>query len=116
MRDYLLEFSQSVEFFVPDVCMQDAQKYLPDILKTGFISDTALTVLSNLSCLLKIVDESFYQEYADEAKQRMKSRDMDDWPVVATALILNSPIWTEDQDFFWIGDSGMDNRPYSSIF
>lgn len=28
---------------------------------------------------------------------------MDDWPVVATALTFNCPIWTEDQDFFGVG-------------
>jgi predicted nucleic acid-binding protein len=27
-------------------------------------------------------------------------RDPNDWPVVATALLLNFPVWTEDQDFF----------------
>lgn len=26
-----------------------------------------------------------------------------DWPVVAAALALNCPIWTEDQDFFGVG-------------
>ena len=26
-----------------------------------------------------------------------------DWPVVATALMLAAPIWTEDQDFFGSG-------------
>ncbi len=104
VRDFLIDFNKSVEFFVPDVCMQDAQKYLPEIFrKRALPGDTALTVLSNLGCLLKIVDENFYQERADEAKQRIKGRDMDDWPVVATALILNSPIWTEDQDFFGSG-------------
>lgn len=31
---------------------------------------------------------------------RIESRDAADWPVVALALLLDCPIWTEDQDFF----------------
>ncbi|TRU47719.1 MAG: hypothetical protein EWV91_10405, partial [Microcystis aeruginosa Ma_QC_Ca_00000000_S207] len=27
----------------------------------------------------------------------------DDWPILATALLFNCPIWTEDQDFFGTG-------------
>jgi predicted nucleic acid-binding protein len=30
-------------------------------------------------------------------------RDPDDWPIVAVALLLDFPIWTEDQDFFGTG-------------
>ena len=25
------------------------------------------------------------------------------WPILAVALLLNCPIWTEDQDFFGVG-------------
>ena len=40
---------------------------------------------------------------AHDARLRIKSRDIRDWPIVATALTLNCPIWTEDQDFFGTG-------------
>ncbi len=29
--------------------------------------------------------------------------DPDDWPIIATALALGCPIWTEDTDFFGCG-------------
>jgi len=35
----------------------------------------------------------------------MKARDLDDWPIVATALVLDCPIWAEDKDFFGSGMS-----------
>lgn len=102
----LLSFSKSIEFFVPHICIEDAEKYLPVIFeKRSIPSAPALAVLSKLICLLRIVDAHFYQHYAEEAKQRIKARDMHDWPVVATALMLNCPIWTEDQDFFGSGIS-----------
>jgi predicted nucleic acid-binding protein len=37
------------------------------------------------------------------ALARIGPRDPDDWPVLACALLLNCPIWTEDRDFFGTG-------------
>jgi predicted nucleic acid-binding protein len=34
-----------------------------------------------------------------EAKARIGSRDLDDWPGGAAAMVLDCPIWTEDRDF-----------------
>lgn len=104
VRELLIAHSDSVEFFTPDICVEDAQKYLPIILgKRDIPVEPALEVLASLKPLLQIVDKGIYQEYATEAQQRIKKRDIHDWPVVATALILNSPVWTEDQDFFGSG-------------
>lgn len=50
-----------------------------------------------------MVDISFYEELEAVARLRLFRRDPDDWPVVATALLLNAPIWTEDKDFFGSG-------------
>jgi predicted nucleic acid-binding protein len=37
------------------------------------------------------------------ARKRIRSRDEDDWPVLALALSLKLPIWTEDQHLFGVG-------------
>ena len=37
------------------------------------------------------------------ARQRLFRRDEDDWPILAAALALDCPIWTEDTDFFGCG-------------
>lgn len=60
-------------------------------------------MLTSLKSLVQVVDKNIYQERADEAQQRIKIRDIHDWPVIASALTLNCPIWTEDQDFFGTG-------------
>ncbi|MEO8402188.1 MAG: PIN domain-containing protein [Gammaproteobacteria bacterium] len=100
---YLTTFSDRVDFFTPDTCIEEAEKYLPILFKKrGMPSQPALEVFSFVKKFLKIVDESIYQERAIEAQQRMK-RDIRDWPAVATALLFNCPIWTEDQDFFGVG-------------
>ena len=46
-------------------------------------------------------NESSDSEDADASDSA--SRDASDWPIVATALLLDSPIWTEDRDFFGAG-------------
>lgn len=104
VKELLLTYHEKVEFYTPDVCVEDAQKYLPIIFeKRQLPSEPALNVFAHLKGLLQIIDKSLYQERAEEAKQRIKSRDFYDWPIVATALLLNCPIWTEDQDFFGSG-------------
>ncbi len=61
------------------------------------------TFFQQLSQLVSPVEESAYKQFEEQARQRISRRDPDDWPVVATALLLQCPIWTEDRDFFGIG-------------
>ena len=35
--------------------------------------------------------------------RRITVRDADDWPVLACAMTLGCPVWTEDADFFGTG-------------
>ncbi len=44
-----------------------------------------------------------YAEFETEARERLARRDPDDWPILACALALRCPIWTEDTDFFGCG-------------
>ena len=101
----LLELQSSqIQFFAPDVCFDDAEKYLPRIFeKRGLPADPALEVLAGLSRIVQTVEADIYGDYREEAIQRIAIRDPDDWPIVATALALNCPIWTEDADFFGAG-------------
>jgi predicted nucleic acid-binding protein len=49
------------------------------------------------------VDQTLYEDFEKTARDRITRRDPDDWPVVAVAMLLDLPIWTEDQDFFGTG-------------
>ncbi len=104
VREIILKFGNIAEFFTPDICMEDAEKYLPIIFKKRTLPvEPALEVLNSLKHIIQIVDKSIYSERADEAQRRIKNRDIHDWPVVATALLFNGYIWSEDQDFFGTG-------------
>jgi predicted nucleic acid-binding protein len=62
-----------------------------------------LEVLEQLKTLVRVVDADEYAALAATARRRLAGRDIDDWPVLAAALALNCPIWTEDADFFGAG-------------
>ena len=49
------------------------------------------------------VPEEVYESVRAAALSRIESRDPDDWHVLAAALVIECPIWTEDQDFFGAG-------------
>jgi predicted nucleic acid-binding protein len=49
------------------------------------------------------VVEEIYESRRAEALSRIEARDPDDWPILAAALALDCPLWTEDQDFFGAG-------------
>ena len=53
--------------------------------------------------MILVVDRVLYEEFEVQARSRISMRDADDWPVVAVALMLDTPIWTEDNDFFGCG-------------
>ena len=101
----LLEMYEDVAgFYSPDVCFGEAQEYIPQVTKQrGNDSSLALTVLEEVSRIVVSVDLSLYESYEKLARERIQRRDPDDWPVVAVALMLGVPVWTEDQDFFGSG-------------
>jgi predicted nucleic acid-binding protein len=97
----LLEtYEDSVSFYAPDICFADARKYIPSVSAKRQIDPApGIAVLDHLSRLVEILDRSLYEDYESSARERMISRDEDDWPIVAAALLLKCPIWTEDRDF-----------------
>jgi predicted nucleic acid-binding protein len=105
-RSLLESYEDSVWFYAPDICFMDARRYIPSIsAKRNIDPAPGILVLDHLSRLVEIVDRSLYEEYESPARERMISRDVDDWPIVATSLLLKCPVWTEDRDFFGSGIS-----------
>ena len=95
---------QGVRFFAPDVSFDDAQEYLPVLLeKRGKPEADIAAALDYLRTMIEPVDRELYAIFEKEARERMRGRDEDDWPVLASALALACGIWTEDADFFGTG-------------
>lgn len=104
VRELLLEHAEHIKFFTPDVAYEDAKKYLPGLLdKRGVSEVVVVQVLDQLQSIIQVIDSEIYGAMKTQALQRITSRDADDWPVLACAMALNCPVWTEDADFFGSG-------------
>lgn len=104
VRAILETYEGWVSFYTPDICFRDARKYI-DVLSAPRKLDAASgqLVLHRLARFVQTVDQSVYEEYERPARDRMRGRDVADWPIAATAMLLDCAIWTEDQDFFGSG-------------
>ncbi len=104
VRELIVEHVATVKFFAPDVAYADARKYLPALLeKRGVNSVAAMAVLDNLEVFVQPIEFELYAALQQQALQRIAIRDADDWPVLACAMTLGCPVWTEDADFFGSG-------------
>lgn len=104
VRGLIFDNTATVKFFAPDVAYADARKYLPSLLKRrGVDATAAMLVLDGLEGVVQPIDVELYEGMQQQALQRIAVRDADDWPVLACAMTLGCPVWTEDADFFGTG-------------
>ncbi|MDR1187304.1 MAG: hypothetical protein LBK95_07595 [Bifidobacteriaceae bacterium] len=104
VRAIMGDCSGQAALLVPADACEEARSHLAEVLaKRGTSPDTALAALEELERLVQIIESGHYRHLRDEALERIGRRDPDDWPVLALALAADSPIWTEDQDFFGTG-------------
>lgn len=96
--------TQGVRFFAPDIAFDDAEKYLPLLLKKRGKPHADISAsLEYLRNFIEPVAPELYAIFENDARQRLRGRDESDWPILATALGLACPVWTEDADFFGTG-------------
>lgn len=104
VRTLLCQYGASVRFFAPQAAFADAREHLPVLLaKRNIPSSEGMAVLDALCNIVQEVNLDAYFAFEQEARQRLAGRDLEDWPVLASALALQCPIWTEDTDFFGTG-------------
>ena len=104
VRELIVDNADRVQFFAPDVAYADARKYLPGLLeKRGVKSEPAMAVLDALEAIVWPLELGVYEGFKTQALQRIAVRDADDWPILACAMTIGCPVWTEDADFFGAG-------------
>lgn len=97
-------YAEGVEFVAPDCAFRESRAKLPVILERRTMPIAqGLATLVALSELVQTVGLQTYAPMEALARQRLFRRDEDDWPILAAALALGCPIWTEDTDFFGCG-------------
>ena len=62
-----------------------------------------MEMLTLVGRIVQTVEAETYGAFEAIARARIDQRDIEDWPVLASALALGCPIWTEDTDFFGCG-------------
>lgn len=78
---------QGIRLFAPDVCFDDAEKYLSLLLKKPGKADCDVPPsLEYLQLIIEPVQSDLYGTFESEARERLRGRDEGDWPVMATAL------------------------------
>jgi predicted nucleic acid-binding protein len=104
VRLILERHADNLSFFVPETAYLQAGGHLATLVtKRGGDAAKALGLLRTVLGLCDLVGADLYVDFEAEARKRLGARDPDDWPVLASALPLDCPIWTEDTDFFGCG-------------
>ena len=105
----IADYAASVNSLAPDTAFREVQEHLPAILSArGAVAENlaaALRALDALASVVTVVPSQSYEPSQVAALARIGRRDSYDWSVLACALQLGCPIWTEDRDFFGVGVS-----------
>ena len=104
VREVIEAHAEHVLFFVPESAFAEAEEHLAAlVVKRGGDPEKALALLRSLVRLVELIGSEVYGELEAEARERLSRRDPEDWPILACALALRCPVWTEDTDFFGCG-------------
>lgn len=104
VRSILVQYGGRVSFVAPDAAFSEAEEHLPTILgKAGAPVAEGLKVLDAVGKVVESIGRETYSAFETAAKRRLAKRGKDDWPILATAMVFDCPIWTEDTDFFGAG-------------
>ena len=111
VRGLIETYADDVSLFTPQSCVDEVRKYIPPLCaKRGWRTEIAEETLEALFAGIEIIENGFLAELENEAKRRIAARDPDDWPVLALAMAINAPVWTEDPDFFGAGVATWNGR------
>ena len=109
--EQLNRYKTQIDFFTPTFCYEKLRKHMPTIAKARNLPvEPFYEAIEKLENVVVPLDAEMYSHREREAKRRISERDINDWPIVALALLLNCPVWTEDQDFFGTGLSTWNSR------
>jgi predicted nucleic acid-binding protein len=100
----ILQYGDRVVLVAPDAAVEEARQHLPGVIaRRGLVADPFLEYFASLEKVVRVIEAEDYSEFEPVARQRLAERDEKDWPVLAAAMALGCPIWTEDADFFGCG-------------
>jgi predicted nucleic acid-binding protein len=104
VRTLIAQASDHVAFYIAEANYLEAEHYLAQLApKRGIPDSVWRAALDTLMQVIQIISHEELEAVEADAHARIGHRDERDWPGLAAALLMNCPIWTEDQDFFGTG-------------
>lgn len=83
--------------FAPEAVASEIAEHLPELAERRRL-DLSLLFAALRTMPVEWQPAADYAPFREEALRRIWDRDPDDWPVVAAALALPAPIWSQDKD------------------
>jgi predicted nucleic acid-binding protein len=106
VRELIAQANEDVAFYIAEANFEEASHYLAELAPRRGIDDAVWrSSLSTAMMSIQFVGQEELVLVEADACARIARRDERDWPALAAALLLDCPIWTEDQDFFGTGVS-----------
>lgn len=106
VKEIIADHAVEAELFAPEVAYDDAERYLPEILAKHDRAEEIEASLAYLGRLRETVLACRRRSTSITRPRRWRgssSVTLTTGPILATALALECPIWTEDNDFFGTG-------------
>jgi predicted nucleic acid-binding protein len=82
----------------PAAAYDEVFEYIPKLAKRKRLQLDTL-MLSVAALPVEVIEQTEYERKLSEARRRIAHRDPDDVHVLALALHLNLPVWSNDNDF-----------------
>ena len=94
----VLQHTSITQVFVAEATLVEVQEYAAQLAgKKGLPHDVVLLAVASLPVI--VVESATYEKSVPEAKRRIGRRDPDDIDVLALALHVDAPVWSNDNDF-----------------
>jgi hypothetical protein len=95
-------YEDAAGFCSPDVCFQDARKYIPDLSeRRGFDPAVGLSVLEEIGRMVEPVDLSQYEDYENLARERVLTGDPERLADSRGGSITRFPDLDRGSGFLW---------------
>ena len=89
---------EDIEIFTTQFNIDEVREYIGDIAGQYSLSEEILE--SQLTLLpLRIYSRPFYEDFIQKASRKLSDRDEDDIELLALAMKLRVPVWSNDRDF-----------------
>jgi len=94
----ILQHPEVDEVLTAEDTLDEVQEYAPVLARKKHLHED-LVLLAVATLPVTVIERKNYASGIAEASRRIGQRDPDDIPILALALTLNVPLWSNDKDF-----------------